>query len=170
MKKLIFTLSVISLSLSPLVYADPQSPDESYDYINVGQNIAGVYWSSKYCTAVAQVIGEDSSCPVPPNPDLFVPTVVIFNGENGSIVKHIRFFDDTCPYVPVSLQGDKNHVTLIAAVPPLMSGIGNQMGDSYPDCPHLSDKVKIVSETRKIRDGELERKVELQEINSYSFD
>jgi len=79
------------------------------------------------------------------NSRLFTPTVVLFNGMSGAIVKGIKFFDDTCPYIPISIIGYRSRITLIIQVAGTGSGagigpdfIGADIENNYPDCQHLS--------------------------------
>lgn len=153
--------------------------NQSYDYVSVGRDLAGVFWSSKDCLRTATNDSStgsgivDVSCFVTPNPDLFTPTVVIFNGKTGGIIKHIRFFDDTCPFTPVSLTGNRRIITLVARVERnfrLDVGGASSVEDSYPDCVYSRSGTTVLSETRSTRSGKLINNTQLQDIDTYTFE
>jgi len=146
------------------------SPEQAYDFTAVGRNTAAVYWSSKDCMAITSVTGND--CLISPNPDLHTPTVVIFSGKTGDIIKHIKFFDESCAYTPVSLTGSRGRLTLVVHVggAGLHSGIGSAVENNYPDCPYTEGDSYMLTETRNIRNGKLLRNTKLQDISTYDFD
>jgi len=169
MKHLLYVLLGV-LAAQPS-YGNPiDSPDQAYAYAAVGRNTAAVYWSSKNCMALGSGLASD--CLTTPNPDLYTPTVAIFNGKTGDIIKHIKFFDESCAYTPVSLTGDRGRaVTLIVHVGGgLLSGIGSTLENNYPDCPYSHTESIMLTETRSIRSGKLISNTKLQDITTYSFD
>jgi len=185
MKHLLYAL--LAVLVTQASYGNPiGTPDQAYAYTTVGRNTAAVYWSSKGCDGLSQVIttpdsttGNDLQCINPPNPDLYAPTVVLFSGKTGDIIKHIKFFDESCAYIPVSLTGDRSRVTLVVHVgsdftfPNIGTGIGSDiissMDNNYPDCPYTDGGSVTLTETRSVRSGKLIYNTPLQDIGTYDF-
>jgi len=185
MKQLLYVLLGV-LVVQPS-YGNPNSmgipePGQAYAYTAVGRNTAAVYWSSKGCNSglfvLGTALGDDIQCMNPPNPDLYAPTVVIFNGKTGGIIKHIKFFGESCAYIPVSLTGDRGRITLVVHVVSndltLSGGVGSDIlsfmdNENYPDCPYTNGDSVTLTETRSVRTGKLIYKAPLQDIGTYDF-
>ncbi|GEM_PF-3528701 len=192
MKQLLYVLLGV-LVVQPS-YGNPNSmgiPEsgQAYAYTAVGRNTAAVYWSSKGCISglsslIATVDGSvanEVQCINQPNPDLYAPTVVIFNGKTGDIVKHIKFFDESCAYIPVSLTANRGrtvtmavHVHMRNDLTLVGSGVGSDIlsfmdNENYPDCPYTNGESVTLTETRSVRTGKLIYKAPLQDIGTYDF-
>ena len=117
------------------------------------------------------------------------PIAVFFNKKTGMISKNIGFFDETCPYKPISISVKGNEITMFA-----VSGrsTGSILTDAnavnsgtltqgvaglnaitffssplYPDCDFEKLNNKTFVEVRKLKNGRLIRKFILQNLDDF---
>lgn len=193
----------LALSLASSISAHADFKPQPSDYISIGDinkdgvaDIAAFIWEDK-CLLISKSQGfgiiivdvsiADSDL-IPGSifecasvdeqrHKFYSPTVLIYSGKTGDIINYIEFFDETCPYSPVSITAHKNTIALTVQVGSSIE-FGDSQDDPYPDCQYKSGNtsilaetrnLKTLTETRNLRTGKLIKQIPLQDFETFAF-
>jgi hypothetical protein len=172
---LLFLIPLNALS-SPISPSGFPFSSELSNIIDIKGNVAGVAWDSKTISCMQGILvdGVDipnfpCTDPYPNDNKFYAPTVLIFSGATGKVIKKIEFFGTDCPYNPVSLTINEGKIfltvqTIPALTPPPITPPGLTSND-YPTCAY-SDRVVTLREVRRLNTGALIKRITLEDYRT----
>lgn len=162
-----FCILALALICSITAHADYFFKPQPSGHISIADvnrdgvtDIAAFIWEDKCSVIIVADSGIECVSVDEQRHKFYSPTVLIYSGKTGDIINYIEFFDEICPYSPVSITTRKNIIILTVRADG-SNIVGDLRTDSYPDCQYNN---AILTETRNLKTGKLIKQITLQDF------